>query len=77
MSLGISRLTRDQIVYLKTAGNLFPIRAKQICVYIFFAVMGEGRIYDMFYTVNDLINAHFQINASFLINAPSTLLKLY
>ena len=32
--------------------------------------MGEGRIYDMFHTVNDLINAHFQINASFLINAP-------
>ena len=45
-------------------------------IYIF-AVMGEGRIYDMFYTVNDLINAHFQINASFLINAPSTVLKLY
>ena len=29
------------------------------------------------YTVNDLIKAHFQINASYLINAPSTLLKLY
>ena len=27
------------------------------------------------YTVNDLIKAHFQINASYLIN--STLLKLY
>ena len=29
------------------------------------------------YTVNDLIKAHIQINASYLINAPSTLLKLY
>ena len=29
------------------------------------------------YTVNDLINAHFQINASYVIHAPSTLLKLY
>ena len=77
MSLGISRLARDQIVYLKTALNLFASRAKQICIYIFFAVLGEGRIYDMFYTVNDLIDAHFQINASYLINAPSTLLKLY
>ena len=28
-------------------------------------------------TVNDLINAHFQINASYLINAPSTLLNLH
>ena len=28
-------------------------------------------------TVNDLINAHFQINASHLINAPSTLLNLH
>ena len=28
-------------------------------------------------TVNDLINAYFQINASYLINAPSTMLKLY
>ena len=27
--------------------------------------------------VNDLINAHFQISASYLINAPSTLLNLY
>ena len=35
MSLGISRLARDQIVYLKTAGNLFASRAKQICIYIF------------------------------------------
>ena len=77
MSLGISRLARDQIVYLKTALNLFASGAKQICIYIFFTVLGEGRIYDMFYTVNDLIDAHFQINASYLINAPSTLLKLY
>ena len=29
------------------------------------------------YTVNDLINANFQINASYLINTASTLLKLY
>ena len=29
------------------------------------------------YTVNDLIKAHIQINASYLINAPSTLLKFY
>ena len=28
-------------------------------------------------TVNDVINAHFQIIASYLINALSTLLKLY
>ena len=28
-------------------------------------------------TVNDLIDAHFQINVSYLINAPSTLFKLY
>ena len=27
-------------------------------------------------TVNDLINAHLQINVSYLIHAPSTLLKL-
>ena len=29
------------------------------------------------HTVNDQIIAHFQINASYLINAPSTLFKLY
>ena len=29
------------------------------------------------YTVNDLIKAHFQMNISYLIYAPSTLLKLY
>ena len=28
-------------------------------------------------TVNDLINAQFQINTSYLINAPFTLLKFY
>ena len=28
-------------------------------------------------TVNDLINAHFQIDAYYLLNAPSTLLELY
>ena len=28
-----------------------------------------------FHAVNDLINAHFQINASYLINAPLTLLS--
>ena len=28
-------------------------------------------------TVNDVINAHFQINASYLINASSMLLNLY
>ena len=28
-------------------------------------------------TVNDPLNAHFQIKASYLINAPSTRLKLY
>jgi len=28
-------------------------------------------------TVNDPIKAHFRINASYLINALSTLLKLY
>lgn len=28
-------------------------------------------------TVNDQINIHSQINASYLINTPSTLLKLY
>ena len=76
MSLGISRVARDQIVYLKTAGNLFASRAKQICIYLS-TVMGEGRIYDMFCTVNDLIDAHFHINASYRLNAPSTLLKLY
>ena len=77
MSLGICGLRHDQIVYLKTAGNLFASRARQICIIFFFTVMGEGRIYDMFCTVNDLIDAHFQINACYLINAPSTLLKLY
>ena len=29
------------------------------------------------HTVNDQIIAHFQINASYLINAPSMLFKLY
>ena len=28
-------------------------------------------------TINDLINAHFQMKSSYLINAPSTLFKLY
>ena len=28
-------------------------------------------------TINDLLNAQLQINASYLINAPLTLLKLY
>ena len=28
-------------------------------------------------TVNDLINAHFQINASYLLNTTSMLLKSY
>ena len=29
------------------------------------------------YTVNDLINAHFQISASYRMHTASTLLKLY
>ena len=28
-------------------------------------------------TVNDIINARFQLNASYLMNTPSVLLKLY
>ena len=30
-----------------------------------------------YHKINDLINAHSQINASYLINAPPTLLSLY
>ena len=37
---------------------------------VFVSVMGVC-------TVNYLIKAHFQINASYLLNAPSRLIKLY
>ena len=36
-----------------------------------------GTLTKVVITVNDVINAHFQIIASYLINALSTLLKLY
>ena len=35
------------------------------------------RYFLLVYTVNDLINDHFQINASYLINTPSTWVKFY
>ena len=34
-------------------------------------------VFKVVITVNDVINAHFQIIASYLVNALSTLLKLY
>ena len=36
-----------------------------------------GTLTKVVITVNDVINVHFQIIASYLINALSTLLKLY
>ena len=40
-------------------------------------LVAQTLLNSVLYTVNNLINAHFLINASYLISTPSTLLKLY
>ena len=46
-------------------------------IFSLFLVIVLGTLTKVVITVNDVINAHFQIIASYLINALSTLLKLY